>query len=140
MKTRFINLHSTLIPVCVPVDLHGPEEVPTTTHQLSCVQCRQDCCRSRPSPRGRRPPSAPSPLTSPSSGAWALHSGAHTLFPMCPCGVALFPEATAPLPPLSGYKDQLVSTSTTQPRSSLKGTHSLASLNLLCPSIALSIY
>ena len=49
------------------------------------------------------------------------------------------PEATGPLPPLSDYKGHLVSTSTTQPRLSPKGIHSVASLNLLCPPTALSI-
>lgn len=37
--------------VCAPVDLHGSEEVPTTSYQLSCAQCRKGYCRSRPSPR-----------------------------------------------------------------------------------------
>lgn len=133
-----LNLHSTLIPVCSSGSAwlrgsahpHPPAQVCTVQKGLLSFQAKSS---------GSRSPSAPFPLTSPWSGAWAFHIGAHILFTTCLCGVALFPEATAPLPPLSGYKGHLVSTSTTQPRSSLKGIHSVA-LNLLCPATALSIY
>lgn len=105
-------------PCVCSVGLHGSEACPPLPTS-SGVRGAERAVVVQAKSSGSSSPSAPF-LTQPWSGAWAFHIGAHILFTTCLCGVALFPEATAPLPPLSGYKGQLVSTSTLPIRSSLK--------------------